>query len=85
MELDEIGIAVAEERKRRGLTQLEVARRAQVSRATMDILENGRGTDLGYGKLARILAALGLELRLQPASTERPTLEDLLKEDGADD
>jgi transcriptional regulator with XRE-family HTH domain len=79
--LEEIGQRVASARKEKRLTQLELATRAGVSRPTIDLLENGRATEIGYSKLTRILAVLGLEFRLQPVSPQRPTLEDLLKEE----
>ena len=36
--------------------------------------------ELGYSKVTNILAALGLELKLQEASASRPTLEELMEE-----
>jgi transcriptional regulator with XRE-family HTH domain len=78
--LEDIGRHVAAARKERKLGLIELARQAGVSRTTLYLLESGRATDIGYSKLARILAPLGLELRLAPASSGRPTLEDLLKE-----
>lgn len=80
-DLAEIGRRTASTRKQAGLTQFELAKRAGVSRPTIDLLENGRATEIGYSKLTRILAVLGLEFRLQPVSPQRPTLEDLLKEE----
>ena len=79
-----IGSRVASRRRTLGLTQSELARKAGVSRATLDALENGRSGELGYSKVANILSALGLELRLQEANRQRPTLEDLLEEDRDD-
>ena len=83
--LTEIGTRIASARKERRLTQTELASRAGVSRPTIDLLENGRASEIGYSKLARILAAVGFELRLQTIAQERPTLDDLLKEDSGDD
>ena len=83
--LAEIGKRIASARKERRLTQTELASRAGVSRPTIDLLENGRASEIGYSKLARILAAVGLELRLQTIPQERPTLDDLLKEDSGDE
>jgi transcriptional regulator with XRE-family HTH domain len=80
LSLTEIGKQVATERKRRHLTQKALGEMAQVSRATMDLLENGRATDIGYSKLVRILAGLELELRLTPVVSRRPTLDEILKE-----
>jgi transcriptional regulator with XRE-family HTH domain len=84
-DLGRIGLQIAAARKARKLAQLEVAQRAGVSLRTINLLENGRATELGYSKLARILAAVGLELRLGPAERRRPTLDDLLREGSGDD
>lgn len=78
--LADIGEDIARARKNRKLRQAEVAARAFVSRSTVDALENGRASEIGYSKLIRILTVVGLELKLGPISTERPTVEDLLKE-----
>jgi transcriptional regulator with XRE-family HTH domain len=85
MDLIQIGSQIADARKQRKLAQLKVARSAGVSLRTINMLENGRATELGYSKLARILAAVGLEVRLEPLASERPTLDDLLREDAGDD
>jgi transcriptional regulator with XRE-family HTH domain len=71
-------------RKMLGLTQSALAEKAHVSRATLDALQNGRLGELGYSKVTGILAALGLELKLQEASTRRPTLEELMNEERDD-
>jgi hypothetical protein len=55
-----------------------------VSRATLDALENGRAGELGFVKLSKLLAALGLELTLQVASSQRPSLDELLQENRDD-
>jgi transcriptional regulator with XRE-family HTH domain len=83
--LAQIGQRIAAARKAKKLAQLEVAQRARVSLRTINLLENGRATELGYSKLVRILAAVGLELRLGPAESRRPTLDDLLREGSGDD
>jgi transcriptional regulator with XRE-family HTH domain len=83
--LADIGRRVASTRKQNRLTQLELARKAGVSRPTIDLLENGRAREIGYSKLTRILAVLGLEFRLQPVSPQRPTLDDLVKEQSESD
>lgn len=72
---------MARRRKELKLSQTELSRRAGVSRATIDAVENGRARELGFSKLSKLLAALGLELTLQPARSQRPTLDDLMKED----
>ena len=82
--IDEIGELVATARISQGHRQIDLANRASLSRATIDALENGRASDIGVSKLSRILAALGLELSVRPATNERPTLDELMKEDADD-
>jgi len=84
LDLVSIGAAVAETRKRLGLSQTALSTKAGLSRATIDALENGRAGELGFQKLTRLLSALGLELKLQPAASRRPTLDELLEEDHHD-
>jgi transcriptional regulator with XRE-family HTH domain len=82
--LHAIGSQVASRRKALGFSQTELARKAGVSRATLEALENGRSGELGFSKVANILAALGLELKLQEANRQRPTLDELLEVDHDD-
>jgi transcriptional regulator with XRE-family HTH domain len=85
LDLRQIGEQVAATRRLHRLAQRDIAQQAGVSLRTVSLLENGRATDLGYSKLARILAAVGLEMRLEPLASLRPTLDDLLREDAGDD
>jgi transcriptional regulator with XRE-family HTH domain len=84
LSLSLIGDQIAAHRKKLKLSQAALARKAGVSRATLDALENGRARELGFSKLTKLLTALGLELKLQPASSQRPTLDELLQEDRDD-
>jgi HTH-type transcriptional regulator / antitoxin HipB len=84
LDLTFIGQQIAETRKKLKLSQAALARKAGISRATLEALENGRAGELGFSKLTKLLAALGLELTLQAASSHRPTLDELLKEDRDD-
>ncbi len=84
LDLISIGEQIAAHRKRLKLTQTELSHRAGISRATLDALENGRAGELGFSKVAKLLAALGLELTLQTASSHRPTLDELMQEDRDD-
>jgi len=79
-----IGSHIASRRKTLRLTQSDLAKKARVSRATLDALENGRCGELGFSKVANILSVLGLELKLQEVNRQRPTLEELLEEDRDD-
>ncbi len=76
----ELGRLIAQARKEKQVTQVELARRAGLSRATVDALENARTSDIGISRLIRILGVLGLELVVRPATQQRPTLEELLEE-----
>ena len=84
MSLSQFGKSVSDARKEQGLRQVDLATRAGLSRATIDALENGRAGDIGVSKLSRVLAALGLELAIRPITNERPTLDELMKEDADD-
>ncbi len=81
----QLGPEISGKRQALKLTQTELAGKARLSRATLDALENQRIGEIGFSKLIRVLAALGLELKLQEASSRRPTLEDLMEEEAADD
>jgi transcriptional regulator with XRE-family HTH domain len=81
LHLISIGSQIAERRKSLRLSQTELSRKAGLSRATLDALENGRAGELGFSKVGKLLAALGLELTLHTASSPRPTLDELMQED----
>lgn len=84
VDLSQIGAEIKTKRRLLALSQLDLARRARVSRATLDALENHRASEIGFSKLVRILAALNLELKLQDAVSRRPTLDELMDEDRDD-
>jgi transcriptional regulator with XRE-family HTH domain len=84
LDLISIGGQIARRRKTLKLSQAALARKAGVSRATLDALENGRAGELGFSKVTKLLSALGLELTLQTASSQRPTLDELMQEDRDD-
>ncbi len=83
-DLPSLGLQIADQRKKLKLSQSALSKQAGISRATLDALENGRAGEIGFSKLTRLLAALGLELTLQPTASHRPTLDELLKEDRND-
>lgn len=82
--LSSIGEQIAARRKILRLSQAALAKQARVGHSTLDALENGRLGELGFAKVVRLLAALGLELKLQESAARRPTLEELLEEDRDD-
>lgn len=75
MNLREIGQIVKARRVSLGLSQQRLARLANLSRATINQLENGTLADLGVAKLAALLGVLGLQLE---ATANEPTGKSLL-------
>lgn len=78
--LVDIAEEIAKQRKAAGLSRAELAKRALVSRSTLEALENGRIGELGYAKVNKILTVLGLEFKLQEMNHSRPTLDELMIE-----
>lgn len=68
----EIGALVRAERLKRGLSQGALAELAGLSRETVNRLEHGTAGDLGAAKLATLLAAVGLDLTVQPRRRTAP-------------
>ncbi len=79
MYLDEIGQLIGKTRKRKKLTQTQLASQLGMSRATISKIENGTIPEIGIRKVLSLCAALGLELVAQE-KTKRPTLQQLMKE-----
>ncbi|GEM_PF-853190 len=77
LDLLTIGREIAIHRRKAGLTQVALARKSGLSRSTIAALETGVMAELGFGKVVRLLAVLGLDLRVGVANAGRPTLEDL--------
>ena len=72
MNLEGIGLRVAERRRAQGRTLQALATEARVGRSTLAAFEAGKLGELGYGKVARICAAVGLVLEVRPMTLERP-------------
>lgn len=79
LDLHSLGLRIADKRKQWRMTRGDLAQRASVSRATLEALENGRSGELGFSKITRILSALGMELKLQDQTGQRPTLDELME------
>jgi len=78
--LFDIGQQIRAERKRRKLSQADLAELLRMSRSTISQIENGTVQDIGVRKLIRILEVLGLELRVRSAGAP-PTLDELREEE----
>lgn len=82
LSLIDIGELVATRRREMRMSQTELGKQARISRATIVALEGGALPELGYGKVCRLLAVLGMELKAGTANMGRPTLDDLTEGDG---
>lgn len=78
MKLEEIGGEIRRFRRARGLTQMQLATAAHVTRTTLNQLENGMLKDLGIRKVQAILDQVGLVLKVADASVE-PKSTDFLR------
>lgn len=65
--LSELGEAVAQRRKSRGLKQADVAVQAGVTAESLSRFERGRGAEFGARKLLAVLAVLDAELDIVAA------------------
>lgn len=74
-----IGSNIREARRRRKITQEQMAKALGMSRTTICQIEKGIVQEVGVRKLIRILEYLGLELQVRPAGA-LPTLEELQRE-----
>jgi transcriptional regulator with XRE-family HTH domain len=77
MDIWTLGEAVRKARQEMGLTQKDLATRAEVSRGRVEGLENERLGDIGLMTLVKILEILQLDLALTTLNRQRPTLDDL--------
>ena len=62
-DMKEVGAFIANERKRQGITQLELSQAADVGRRFIVELESGKDT-IHAGKLLKVLATLGIDFSL---------------------
>lgn len=71
MALLNIGARIRDARTQHALTQAELARRAGLSRVTINRLENGLLADLGFEKVLAVANVLGLTLVATPLEKGR--------------
>ena len=62
MDLSNLGTIIRERREALGLTQSRLAQLSGLSRQTLVGLEAGALSDLGFNRVAQVLAVLGLDL-----------------------
>ena len=74
MQLSSVGALVAARRRAEGLTLAELAARARVGRSTVAALESGKLPELGFGRVARICAAVGLVVDVRAPILDAPII-----------
>jgi len=74
-----LGSSIREARKRRGLTQTELAKGVGIGRGSLVRLEGGAIQEIGIRKVVRVLDFLDMELTTRPRGAP-PTLEELKKD-----
>ncbi len=67
-----IGSKIKEERKKKGLTQKELARKAGLSRQTLSKIESGHAALVSLVVFEKLLRILDLEIELKPRKKKRP-------------
>jgi len=80
MDYEEFGKKVALLRKSKNISQKEMAKDLNISRATISSLENAKTNDIGIKKVLQILDYLDNEIDFKEKS-HFPTLEDLQNEE----
>lgn len=70
--LQQLGIEIAERRRRLGLKQIEVAKQSGVTAESLSRFERGRLPEFGSRKLIAVLAAVGMEISLVEARPGPP-------------
>jgi len=79
MDFKKFGKSIAFIRKDKKISQEQMAKDLNISRATISSLENARTVDIGIRKILQIIDYLGYELSLKEKSVF-PTFEELRDE-----
>ena len=84
MNFEKIGKLIREERKKKGLTQAELAERVGITRQTLSKMERGKVALVTVASFLKVLDCLGLELEVKHRKKRDPrklwTPEELLEE-----
>ena len=79
MDFKEFGKSIALIRKDKKISQGQMAKDLNISRATISLLENAKTVDIGIRKILQIIDYLGYELTFREKSAF-PTFEELRDE-----
>ncbi|MBM5810527.1 MAG: helix-turn-helix transcriptional regulator [Gammaproteobacteria bacterium] len=74
MNLRAVGQLVARRRREQGLTLSQLATAAGIGRSTLAALESGKLTELGFGRVARLCAAVDLIIDVRPPLLAAPLM-----------
>jgi transcriptional regulator with XRE-family HTH domain len=64
LDLRHVGVLLRNERRKRSITQADLAKASGVSKSRIEAIESGRCRDAGFGLVSAILASLGLGLHV---------------------
>lgn len=81
----ELGQAIKEARRAKGLTQGQVAVAIGSSRTRVIAFENGYAPEMSIGTVIRMMNMVGLDFRLTTYNDGCPTLDDLQAEQAEED
>jgi len=79
MDFEDIGKAIAKERKNQKISQQRLANELWMSRSAISGIENNSIAEIGFRKILRVCSALGLELIIRK-KVGRPTLQQLIED-----
>jgi transcriptional regulator with XRE-family HTH domain len=74
MNLNSVGHLIAERRRAQGRTLSQLAAAAAIGRSTLAALEGGKLPELGFTKVARVCAAVGLMLEVREPELSAPLM-----------
>jgi transcriptional regulator with XRE-family HTH domain len=74
MNLQAIGVLIAQRRRDKGLTLRELADAAGIGRSTLAALERGRTAELGFARIVRLCGAVDLVLEARPLALAAPLM-----------
>jgi transcriptional regulator with XRE-family HTH domain len=74
MTLASVGHLIGNRRRALGMTLAQLASAARVGRSTLAALETGKLSELGFVKLTRLCAVVGLVLEARPMALDAPLM-----------
>lgn len=85
IDIQELGLAIKEARRAKGLTQGQVAVAIGSSRTRVIAFENGYNPDMSFATVLRMMNMVGLDFAMTTFNYGCPTLDDLQREQAEED